>query len=170
MKIHVWFQSTGFSFFYILINEKSFLKASKDRFTIDPEVFTCESNGGKVYDAEESTKVGSYNWLLDSCPKDLYDNSKESLDGPFQSASIGSYYTTHMIWLISGHMSLDGSIQTLKSTICKSRRLFSTTRFRMDLHGRFWKFFLLHQKLDFRGIIGAHSQAWGHFRLIPRES
>ena len=35
----------------------------------------------------------------------------------------------------------------------------------MDLHGRFWKFFLLHQKLDFRGIIGANSQAWGHFRL-----
>ena len=57
-----------------------------DRFTIDPEVFAVQSNGGKIYNAEESDKVGSYNWLLDSCPKDLYDNSKESLDRPFQSA------------------------------------------------------------------------------------
>ena len=56
-----------------------------DRFTIDPEVYTVQSNGGKVYNAAESTKVGNYNWLLDSCPKDLYDNSKGSLDRPFQT-------------------------------------------------------------------------------------
>ena len=68
----------------LLLNEKSFLKEFVDRFTIDPEVYTVQSNGGKVYNAAESTKVGNYNWLLDSCPKDLYDNSKESLDRPFQ--------------------------------------------------------------------------------------
>ena len=77
-----------------LFNVKSSLKDFKDRFTIDPEKFTCESNGGKIYDAAESTKVGSYNWLLDSCPKDLYDNSKESLDRSFQLAFSGSNRVT----------------------------------------------------------------------------
>ena len=59
-----------------MFNEISFWKEFADRFTIDAEVYTVQSNGGKLYDAAESTKVGNYNWLLDSCPKDLYDNSK----------------------------------------------------------------------------------------------
>ena len=59
-----------------MFNEISLWKEFADRFTIDAEVYTVQSNGGKLYDAAESTKVGNYNWLLDSCPKDLYDNSK----------------------------------------------------------------------------------------------
>ena len=66
-----------------MVNEISFWKEFADRFTIDAEVYTVQSNGGKLYDAAESTKVGNYNWLLDSCPKDLYDNSKESFHRAF---------------------------------------------------------------------------------------
>ena len=69
----------------------SFGKENLDRLTIDHEVYTVQANGGKVYDAAESAKVGNYNWLLDSCPKDLYDNSKASFIRSFgrMSASVG---------------------------------------------------------------------------------
>ena len=36
------------------------------------------ANGGQEYDGEESARIGNYNWLLDTCPKDLYDASKET--------------------------------------------------------------------------------------------
>lgn len=44
--------------------------------TVNHEKFRVRANAGKEYDGDESVKVGSYNWLLDSCPKELYDNSK----------------------------------------------------------------------------------------------
>ena len=130
-----------------MFNEISLWKEFADRFTIDAEVYTVQSNGGKLYDAAESTKVGNYNWLLDSCPKDLYDNSKASFDRAFWSV---------FFWGKTG-------LKNWKSTIGKSRMLCSTTHFQMGLHSRFWKFFLPHQKLDFRGVIGANSQARDHF-------
>ena len=65
------------------IHQMSFGKENLDRLTIDHEVYTVQANGGKVYNAAESAKVGNYNWLLDSCPKDLYDNSKASFNRSF---------------------------------------------------------------------------------------
>eukprot|EP00475_Leptophrys_vorax_P030049 TRINITY_DN446_c0_g1_i1.p1 TRINITY_DN446_c0_g1~~TRINITY_DN446_c0_g1_i1.p1 ORF type:complete len:279 (+),score=80.95 TRINITY_DN446_c0_g1_i1:1432-2268(+) len=48
--------------------------------TINPDKYFTQANGGKVFKGIESATAGNYNWLLDTCTKDLYDNSKESFE------------------------------------------------------------------------------------------
>ena len=52
----------------------------KDWTVIDQEKYGVQNNGGKVYTAQESAPGGSYNWLMDAVPKDLYDNSTETFE------------------------------------------------------------------------------------------
>ncbi|CAH1267015.1 Hypp3657 [Branchiostoma lanceolatum] len=48
--------------------------------TINKERLCAQANGGKVFTAEETWKVGNYNWLMAGCKKDLYDAEKEDFE------------------------------------------------------------------------------------------
>jgi hypothetical protein len=48
--------------------------------TVDHDKYFTQANGGKKYVGKESAEAGNYNWLLDTCKKSLYDNSKESFN------------------------------------------------------------------------------------------
>eukprot|EP00058_Branchiostoma_floridae_P008734 XP_002594222.1 hypothetical protein BRAFLDRAFT_65070 [Branchiostoma floridae] len=50
--------------------------------TINKEKYHVKANGGKIFNAEESDAVGSYNWLMWDCKKELYDAEKQD----FQSS------------------------------------------------------------------------------------
>ena len=51
-------------------------KKFEDWQTVNHEKFKVRANGGAEFDGPASAKVGNYNWLMDECTKELYDNSK----------------------------------------------------------------------------------------------
>ncbi|CAH1269082.1 Hypp4094 [Branchiostoma lanceolatum] len=48
--------------------------------TINRAKYHVQANGGKVFNAEESDGVGSYNWLMWDCKKELYDAEKQDFE------------------------------------------------------------------------------------------
>ncbi|CAH1267013.1 Hypp3655 [Branchiostoma lanceolatum] len=48
--------------------------------TINKEKYRAQANGGQVFSAEETWKVGNYNWLMAGCKKELYDAEKEDFE------------------------------------------------------------------------------------------
>jgi hypothetical protein len=48
--------------------------------TIKQSEYWTQANGGHQFVGRESAETGNYNWLLDACPKNLYDNSKEDFE------------------------------------------------------------------------------------------
>ena len=48
--------------------------------TVDLQNFSLSTNGGRIYKADEVTKLGSYYTLLSQCPKELFDAEKENFE------------------------------------------------------------------------------------------
>lgn len=59
-------------------------KEFKDWTLVNHEKYFTQANGAKAYVGEESAKAGNYNWLMESCQKDLYDSSAQTFESSHQ--------------------------------------------------------------------------------------
>lgn len=48
--------------------------------SVDHNNYKVCANGNKIFSGEEAIRAGNYNWLLDGCPKELYDNNVETFE------------------------------------------------------------------------------------------
>jgi hypothetical protein len=48
--------------------------------TINHAKYAVQANGGKEYKGEDAARVGNYNVLMSSCPRDLYDAEGETFE------------------------------------------------------------------------------------------
>ena len=74
--------------------EITHLPNTKDWTTVEVDKFCVQVNGGQGISGEEAARVGSYNWILKSASKDLYDaqaHTFESSHKLFRNTFVGGF-------------------------------------------------------------------------------
>jgi len=74
--------------------EITHLPNTKDWTTVEVDKFCVQVNGGQEISGEEAAQVGSYNWILKSTSKDLYDaqaHTFESSHKLFRNTFVGGF-------------------------------------------------------------------------------
>lgn len=84
--------------------EMTHLPHSKDWTTVELNEYCVQVNGGREISAEEAVRVGTYNWVMENAPKNLYDaqsHTFESSHRTFRGAFIDGF-TWELLEVFSG--------------------------------------------------------------------